>query len=235
MKKLVFASLIMSLGMFSASAQTEKNVESVTADARKSAKTQTTSKEKIQITDREKLNNLRNKTTPALAPAKQMKSIYSFKVNDIDGNEFDFASLKGKKIIIVNTASKCGYTPQYKDLEALYQQYKDTNLVVIGFPANNFGGQEPGTNGEIHEFCQKNYGVTFPMMGKISVTGKDMAAIYQYLTSKELNGLEDSTVQWNLQKYLINEKGQLEKVLLSKVSPTDPEIVNWIKGKKSKV
>jgi glutathione peroxidase len=156
------------------------------------------------------------------------QSIYQFKVKDLSGKEFDFASLKGKKILVVNTASKCGYTPQYKDLEAIYEKYKANNFVIVGFPANNFGSQEPGTDSEIGVFCSKNYGVTFPMMSKISVKGDDMAKIYQFLTQKSMNGLQDSKVEWNFQKYLINEKGHLEKVLLSKVSPLDSEVVNWV-------
>jgi glutathione peroxidase len=158
------------------------------------------------------------------------QNIYQFKVKDLNENVFDFASLKGKKIMIVNTASKCGYTPQYKDLEAIYKQYKDQGFVIVGFPANNFGSQEPGTNQEIETFCKLNYGVTFPMMSKISVKGNDMHKIYQFLTQKSKNGLQDSEVDWNFQKYLINEKGELIKVLKSRVSPTDPEIINWIKG-----
>jgi glutathione peroxidase len=132
--------------------------------------------------------------------------------------------------MIVNTASKCGYTPQYKDLEAIYKQYKDAGFVIVGFPANNFASQEPGTNQEIENFCKLNYGVTFPMMGKISVKGNDMHKVYQFLTQKSKNGLQDSEVKWNFQKYLINEKGELIKVLKSNISPTDPEIINWIKG-----
>lgn len=156
------------------------------------------------------------------------ETIYSYKVNDLSGNEFDFASLKGKKILIVNTASKCGLTPQYKDLEAIYEKYKSNNFVIVGFPANNFAGQEPGTSKEISEFCQKNYGVTFPMMEKVSVKGGDMCAVYQFLTQKSKNGLQDSEVEWNFQKYLINEKGELEKVILPQVLPTDATIVDWI-------
>lgn len=160
----------------------------------------------------------------------ESKTIYQFKVKDLSGKEFDFASLKGKKIMIVNTASKCGNTPQYKDLEAIYEKYKSKNLIIIGFPANNFGAQEPGTNTEIATFCQKNYGVTFPMMSKISVKGKDMDKVYQFLTQKSKNGVQDSEVEWNFQKYLINEKGQLEKVIAPQVSPTDASILSWIKG-----
>lgn len=164
--------------------------------------------------------------------SKQIKNkvtdLYSFKVKDISDKEFDFASLKGKKVIIVNTASKCGLTPQYKELEELYQTYKGKGLVIVGFPANNFAEQEPGTNEEIGAFCQKNYGVSFPMMSKISVVGKDMAPIYKFLTEKSKNGLQDSEVQWNFQKYLINEKGQLEKVINPKESPLSEEIIKWI-------
>jgi len=158
----------------------------------------------------------------------EKQTIYQFKVQDLSGKEFDFASLKGKKVIIVNTASKCGNTPQYKDLEALYKKYKSKNLVIVGFPANNFGAQEPRTNSEIATFCQKNYGVTFPMMSKISVKGKDMDKVYQFLTQKSKNGLQDSEVEWNFQKYLINEKGELEKVIEPQVLPTDASIINWI-------
>ena len=160
--------------------------------------------------------------------AQTKQSIYQFKVEDLSGNTFDFASLKGKKILIVNTASKCGYTPQYEQLEAIYKKYKNQNFVIIGFPANNFMWQEPGTNNEIATFCKLNYGVTFPMMGKISVKGKEVHPIYQFLTQKKLNGVLDSKVGWNFQKYLINEKGQLEQVYMSGVKPNDEKIINWI-------
>ena len=158
------------------------------------------------------------------------ETIYQFKVEDLSGKPFDFASLKGKKIMIVNTASKCGLTPQYKDLEAIYKLYKDKGFVIIGFPANNFASQEPGTNKEIETFCQLNYGVTFPMMDKVSVKGDDMCDVYKFLTQKSKNGLQDSEVEWNFQKYLINEKGELVKVIHPKTLPTDPEIINWIKS-----
>lgn len=175
-------------------------------------------------------NQAQETTVPISTKTKTMtkETIYSYKVNDLSGNEFDFASLKGKKILIVNTASKCGLTPQYKDLEAIYEKYKSNNFVIVGFPANNFASQEPGSSKEISEFCQKNYGVTFPMMEKVSVKGTDMCALYQFLTQKSKNGLQDSQVEWNFQKYLINEKGELEKVVLPQVLPTDAEIVNWI-------
>ena len=160
----------------------------------------------------------------------EKQTIYQLKVEDLSGNPFDFASLKGKKIMIVNTASKCGLTPQYKDLEAIYKEYKDKGFVIVGFPANNFASQEPGTNEEIGAFCQQNYGVTFPMMDKISVKGDDMNEVYKFLTQKSKNGLQDSEVEWNFQKYLINEKGELVKVIHPKTLPTDPEIINWIKS-----
>ena len=161
----------------------------------------------------------------------QTQTIYQFKVTDLYGKEFDFSTLKGKKLLIVNTASECGLTPQYKDLEAIYSKYKDKNFVIIGFPANNFGSQEPGSNEQIAKFCQMNYGVTFPMMSKISVKGKDIHEVYQFLTQKDKNGLQDSQVEWNFQKYLINEEGELIKVLSPSVLPTDTEIVGWINGK----
>jgi glutathione peroxidase len=155
-------------------------------------------------------------------------SIYQFKVKDIQGNEFDFSTLKGKKVMIVNTASKCGLTPQYEQLEAVYKKYQDKNFVIIGFPANDFMKQEPGTNEEIVEFCTKNYGVTFPMMDKVSVKGKDMCDFYHFLTEKEKNGVEDSSVKWNFQKYLINEEGVLVKVIAPTVLPDDISIIEWI-------
>ena len=168
--------------------------------------------------------------TNMISPLVVKETIYQFKVEDLSGKIFDFASLKGKKIMIVNTASKCGLTPQYKDLEAVYKEYKDKGLVIVGFPANNFASQEPGTNEEIATFCQMNYGVTFPMMDKVSVKGDDMAVIYQFLTQKAKNGLQDSTVEWNFQKYLINENGELEKVIAPRTLVTDPEVLNWIKA-----
>ena len=158
------------------------------------------------------------------------QTIYSFKVEDIDGKTFDFSTLKGKKIMVVNTASKCGLTPQYKDLQALYEKYGSDNFVIVGFPANDFMKQEPGTNEEIGAFCQKNYGVTFPMMSKITVKGKEMHPLYKFLTEKSQNGLEDSEVEWNFQKYLINEQGELVKVISPRTNPMDDEIVNWLKA-----
>jgi glutathione peroxidase len=158
------------------------------------------------------------------------KTLHSFKTKTIDGKEFDLASLKGKKVLVVNTASKCGNTPQYKDLEALYEKYKDRNFVIIGFPANNFMGQEPGSNKEIKEFCELNYGVTFPMMSKISVKGKDQDPIYQWLTQKSENGKMDAAVTWNFQKFLIDENGNLVDVVNPKGSPMSDKIVKWIEN-----
>ena len=158
----------------------------------------------------------------------QHTSIYDFTVKTLEGEDFSFAELKGKKVMIVNTASKCGMTPQYEELQELWEHYGGDDFIIIGFPANNFMNQEPGTNEDIKEFCTRNYGVTFPMMSKISVKGKDMHPVYQWLTSKELNGFEDSNVQWNFQKYLLDENGKLVKVIKPRVKPTDPEILNWL-------
>lgn len=156
------------------------------------------------------------------------KSIYDYKVEGLDGGEINFADFKGKKILIVNTASECGFTPQYEDLEKLYQTYKD-QLVVVGFPANNFKGQEPGTNEEIKEFCQRNYGVTFPMAAKVSVKGDDTAPIFQFLTEKELNGVKNTTILWNFTKFLIDENGTLIDSYVSTTSPTSEKITKHLK------
>lgn len=161
--------------------------------------------------------------------AFSQKSFYDFKVKDIDGKEFNLSSLKGKKVLVVNTASKCGFTPQYKELEAIYKLYGGDKFTIIGFPANNFGKQEPGTNQEIKEYCSNEFHVTFPMMSKISVKGDDMAPLYKWLTSKSENGVKDSEVKWNFQKYLIDEKGKLVEVVDTKVKPDEDKIVNWIK------
>jgi glutathione peroxidase len=163
----------------------------------------------------------------------QVKSIYDFKTTTIDGKIFDFSKLKGKKLMIVNTASKCGFTPQYKDLEQLYEKYKGQNFTIIGFPSNDFKEQEPGTNKEIKEFCTINYGVTFPLMSKISVKGDQMDPIYNWLTKKSENGKFDSPVKWNFQKYLVNEKGELDGVALSAEKPFSERIISWIEGEKS--
>jgi len=162
------------------------------------------------------------------AYTQQPKSFYDFKVKDIDGIPYSLSALKGKKVLVVNTASKCGFTPQYADLEKLYKEYQNKNFVIIGFPANNFMGQEPGTNEEIKNFCTANYGVTFPMMSKISVKGKDIDPLYKWLTTKNLNGVMDSEVGWNFQKYMIDEAGNLVDMVPSKDKPYSDKIVNWI-------
>lgn len=156
------------------------------------------------------------------------ETIYQFKVKDLKGNEFDFASLKGKKIMIVNTASKCGNTYQYENLQALYTKYKDDDFMIVGFPANNFLRQEPGSDKEIATFCTQEYGVTFPMMSKISVKGKDMDEVYQFLTQKDRNGFKDSKVKWNFQKYLIDEKGEVVNVIKPRTMPDDKTVISWI-------
>lgn len=153
------------------------------------------------------------------------KNIYDFKVASLDDGTINFADFKGKKILIVNTASECGYTPQYKDLQALYEKFKD-KLVIVGFPANNFGGQEPGSATEIKAFCEKNYGVSFPMAAKVSVKGSDMAPIYQWLTSKTANGVLDAEIGWNFNKFLIDENGKMVAHFPSKVKPMDEAIIS---------
>ncbi len=159
------------------------------------------------------------------------QQIYDYKVDDIDGEPFDLKKLKGKKVMIVNTASKCGLTPQYEELEKLYKTYKDQDFIIVGFPTNDFLNQDPGSNEQIKSFCLKNYGVTFPMMSKISVKGREKHPLYEYLTSKSLNKLEDNKVKWNFQKYLIDEKGVLVRVVDPSTSPLDTSIVQWIKQK----
>ena len=155
-------------------------------------------------------------------------SIHQFKVKSIEGGTIDFAAFKGKKILVVNTASKCGYTPQYEALEKVYEQYKD-KLVIVGFPANNFGAQEPGTDGEIQEFCKARFGVKFPLSSKISVKGDDMAPIYKWLTSKSENGVLDATIAWNFNKFLLDENGKMLAYFPSKVTPDSEEILKYLK------
>ncbi|MEO7044428.1 MAG: glutathione peroxidase [Ferruginibacter sp.] len=169
-------------------------------------------------------NNI--ETVPAPQPAVvAAPSIYQFKVDGLEGGKIDFSSFKGKKILVVNTASECGYTPQYKDLEALYEKYK-SKLVIVGFPANNFGGQEPGSNADIRKFCTDNYSVTFPMAAKVSVKGEDMAPIYHWLTSKSENGVLDATIGWNFNKFLLDENGHMIAYFPSKVTPMSEEITS---------
>lgn len=158
------------------------------------------------------------------------KSIHQFVVSDINGEDFDFKKLEGKKIMVVNTASKCGLTPQFTKLQALYDTYKDSGFVVVGFPANNFLWQEPGQDSEINAFCEKNYGVTFPMMSKVSVMGRSKHPVYQFLTQKLKNGVKDSRVWWNFQKYLLDERGQLVDMVGPRTQPDDIKILQWIKS-----
>ena len=155
-------------------------------------------------------------------------SVYDFKVPALDGSTIDISQYKGKKILIVNTASKCGFTPQYDGLEKLYEKYKD-KLVIIGFPANNFGGQEPGTNSDIKEFCKKNYGVSFPMAGKVDVVGDNIHPLFKYLTdeAKKL-GVADPVIKWNFTKFLIDENGKLIAVFPSKVTPMSDELTKYL-------
>lgn len=155
-------------------------------------------------------------------------SIYDFKVPGLSGGTIDFAQFKGKKILIVNTASKCGNTPQYSDLEKLYEKYKD-KLVIVGFPANNFGQQEPGTNSEIQEFCTKNYGVTFPMAAKVSVKGDDIDPLFKYLVNEaKKQGMQDPVIKWNFTKFLVDEKGHLITVIDNKVNPMSEEVTKYL-------
>lgn len=154
-------------------------------------------------------------------------SIYDFKVEGLEGGSIDFSQYKGKKIMIVNTASKCGNTPQYKELEELYEKYKD-KLVIIGFPANNFGAQEPGSNKEIKEFCTKNYGVTFPMAAKVSVKGNDIAPVFKYLTDEAKKLGFDDPIKWNFTKFLLDENGKLITVIHNKVKPMSEEVLKYL-------
>ncbi|MDR2885609.1 MAG: glutathione peroxidase [Rikenellaceae bacterium] len=158
-------------------------------------------------------------------------SFYDFTVRTIDGGEFPLKKLKGKKVMVVNTASKCGLTPQFETLQALYEKYGPKDFVIIGFPANNFANQEPGTDDEIAGFCQKNYGVTFPMMAKISVAGDDIAPLYKWLTEKAGNGVADAPVSWNFQKFLIDKKGRWVRMVPPKTVPDDPSVIEWIESK----
>ena len=155
-------------------------------------------------------------------------TFHNFTVKDISGEDYPLSQLKGKKVLVVNTASKCGFTPQYEGLQELYEKYGGDNFIIIGFPANNFAKQEPGSNEEIATFCSINYGVTFPMMSKVSVKGDDQHPLYKWLTSKNDNRLEDSKVTWNFQKYLIDEEGQLVGHFAPTTKPGNKKLVSWI-------
>jgi len=164
----------------------------------------------------------------AFKPGTKVNSIYKFKVESIDGKQIDFSKYKGKKILVVNTASACGYTYQYEGLEALYEKYKD-KLVVVGFPANNFGGQEPGTNEQIQAFCTSDkYHVTFPMAAKVSVKDTDVAPVFQWLTQKAQNGVLDANINWNFNKFLLDENGKLIQHFQSKVEPMSDAITHYL-------
>jgi glutathione peroxidase len=158
-----------------------------------------------------------------------VKNFYEFKMKAINGKEIDFSQYKGKKVLVVNVASKCGFTKQYEDLQKLHEMYGN-KVVILGFPANNFNSQEPGSNEDIQEFCKKNFGVTFQLFEKISVKGDDQHPLFQYLTKKELNGKINQEPKWNFNKYLINEKGEVVKWWPSEVKPLSEEIVNEIKA-----
>lgn len=154
-------------------------------------------------------------------------SIYTFKVPGLEGGTIDFAKFKGKKILVVNTASKCGLTPQYEELEKLYKEHSD-KLVIVGFPANNFAQQEPGSNTEIAEFCKKNYGVSFPMAEKVSVKGEDIAPIFKYLVDEAAKkGIKDP-ISWNFTKFLLSEKGELVTVFSPKTKPLSEEVLKYL-------
>src|SRR4051812_25811443 len=166
---------------------------------------------------------------PSAAPAKAQKdgqpvSPLDFKLKDIDGKELDLAQFKGKPVLLVNVASKCGLTPQYEALESLYEKYKDKDLVVIGIPANNFNGQEPGTDAEIKKFCTGKYNVSFPMASKISVKGDDQHALYKFLTSKDTDGDFAGDIEWNFAKFLVDRNGNVMARFASKTKPDSPQL-----------
>ena len=165
--------------------------------------------------------------SPSLSEETMAPSFYEFTMKDLNGEVVDFSSFKGKKVMVVNVASKCGYTPQYEELQKLYAEHSD-KIVILGFPANNFGGQEPGSNEEIKSFCSENYGVTFPMFEKVSVKGYDKHPIYRWLSDAKQNGWNNEEPSWNFCKYILNEEGELINYFPSKVSPLDKEILDLI-------
>ena len=170
-------------------------------------------------------------TNTQYAMNNSISSFYDAEVKDIDGNTFDMSQLKGKRVLVVNVASKCGYTKQYKPLQELYETFGGETFTVIGFPSNDFMGQEPGGEDEIKAFCEKNFGVTFPLMSKISVKGKNIHPLYQWLTQGDLNGVDDFKVKWNFHKFLIDENGKLVGDYPSSVSPVSEEIISFAQGK----
>lgn len=178
-----------------------------------------------------------NKGVQTVTPSQaqdptQASAFHALTATDIHGKVMSMADLKGKKVMVVNTASECGFTPQYKQLQELYTTYKDKGLVIVGFPSNDFGGQEPGTEQQIEEFCQVNFGVTFPMMAKVNTKGEAKSPVYQWLTEQSKNGKMDSEVKWNFQKYLIDENGNLVTMLASATDPLSDVVINWVEGRK---
>ncbi len=169
-----------------------------------------------------------NSGKPATEQSTPTMSFHDLSATDINGKTISFSEFKGKKVLVVNTASECGYTKQYAQLQELYDTYKDKGLVIIGFPCNDFGGQEPGSEAEIAAFCEKNFGVTFPLMSKISVKGDDMSPVYKWLISKEQNGVLDAKVKWNFHKFLIDEQGRMVADYGSGTKPLDDEILSWL-------
>lgn len=166
--------------------------------------------------------------SPVTATNTGGKSVYDFSMKTIDGKMVSLSTYKGKVLLVVNVASRCGFTPQYKDLEALYRKYRDQGFTILAFPANNFAGQEPGTDAEIKEFCTLNYDVTFPLFSKISVKGEDQHPLYQFLTSDEANPSTSGEVKWNFQKYLIGRDGKVLAKFLSRVKPMSDEVTSAV-------
>lgn len=160
-----------------------------------------------------------------------MKTLHDFSVTDINGNEYALSSLKGKKVLVVNTASECGLTPQYAQLQELHENFGGENFEIIGFPSNDFAGQEPGSESEIASFCQKNYGVTFPMMAKVNVKGAEISPVYNWLTRASENGVSDYEVKWNFHKFLVDEQGKLVRDVAPQTSPLDEVILTWVGAK----
>lgn len=161
---------------------------------------------------------------------QKVEGFYDLKAETIDGEQFDFSSLKGKRVLIVNTASKCGYTSQYEGLQALYEKYAGEDFTIIGFPSNDFGSQEPGSNEDIVEFCTKNYGVTFTLMAKAPVKGENQQPVYQWLTKKDFNGVDDAKVSWNFNKFLVDENGKWVNHFGSGTKPLDEKITSFVSG-----
>ncbi len=167
---------------------------------------------------------------PGTTDRAEEKSVYNFSMKTIDGKMVPLSTYRGKVLLIVNVASRCGFTPQYKDLEALYRKYGNQGFTILGFPANNFREQEPGTDAEIKEFCTATYGVTFPMFSKISVKGDDEHPLYRYLTSAEANPATSGDVKWNFQKYLVGRDGKVRAMFLSRVTPMSDQVTSAVEA-----